>query len=109
MDPIAIAVSATIGAAVAALFKVPGQLHEYISERVRRQDAEKQAHEAQTQLVETLRKELFPNGGSSLRDRVDDAADAAEKSLEIAHEGIDVAKQVRQEMFSHLEWHAGQK
>ena len=103
---LAIAVSAGIGAGVAALFKAPSQIHAYMSERVRRQDAAKQEHAAQTELIETLRKELFPNGGSSLRDAVDDSKRATAQSLEIAQEGIAVAKQVRQEMFNHLEWHA---
>ena len=103
-----VALAAAIGAIATALVRVPGQVHAYMSERVRKQDAEKQQHQAQTMLVETLRKEFWPNGGGSLRDRVEQCAADAARSLELAQEGIDVAKELRQEQFNHLEWHAQQ-
>jgi hypothetical protein len=105
-EALRIVIATAIGLGVSSLFKLPGLLSGWVGERVRKQDAEKQCHQAQARLIQTLRKELFPNGGGSLRDRVDQAAHDTSQSLELAREGIDVAKQVRQEMFNHLEWHA---
>ena len=101
-----IVIAAIIGGGVAAVFKLPGQVSRLMYIHTQRISAEREAHEAQMRLVESLKRELFANGGRSLRDRVDEAAEDSKAALKLGQEGIELGKEVRQAMFNHIEWHA---
>ena len=91
-------VAACIGAGVSAVFKVPGAAADWW--RVR---AKKKAEE--TELLFALKRELLPNGGSSMKDRIDQTAKMSEEALQLGHTGLKVAQEARQELKEHVEWH----